>query len=174
MAPWVRRAPLEAPLSPHDRKLLFVESFFGNFLFSVCMLFGVSLTSALAAGVIMAALPGVVALTWAGWTYASESFAIREHTFNADPLPLYPFKAIIPFAGATVLLQGLAEILRCLVCLQTGAWTPRLKDAEEADVVEQQLAGSEFVDAESRQIAIQAAKTMEQDATAQRLGGGKS
>ena len=119
-------------------------------------------------------LPGVVALTWAGWTYASESFAIREHTFNADPLPLYPFKAIIPFAGATVLLQGLAEILRCLVCLQTGAWTPRLKDAEEADVVEQQLAGSEFVDAESREIAIQAAKTMEQDATAQRLGGGKS
>ena len=62
MAPWVRRAPLEAPLSPYDRKLLFLESFFGNFLFSVCMLFGVSLTSALAAGVIMAALPGVVAL----------------------------------------------------------------------------------------------------------------
>lgn len=119
-------------------------------------------------------LPGVVALTWAGWTYASESFAIREHTFNADPLPLYPFKAIIPFAGAIVLLQGLAEILRCLVCLKTGVWTPRLKDAEEADVVEQQLAGSEYVDEESRKIAIEAAKTMEQDAAAQRLGGGKS
>lgn len=118
-------------------------------------------------------LPGVVALTWAGWTYASESLAIREHTFNADPLPLYPFKAIIPFAGATVLLQGLAEILRCLVCIKTGSWTPRLKDAEEADVVEQQLAGSEYVDEESRKMAIEAARTMEQDATAQRLGGGK-
>ncbi|MGY4829255.1 DMT family transporter [Sphaerotilaceae bacterium SBD11-9] len=62
MAAWFRRAPGEAPLSRHDRVLLFFESFFGNFLFSICMLFGVSLTSALAAGVIMAALPGVVAL----------------------------------------------------------------------------------------------------------------
>jgi drug/metabolite transporter (DMT)-like permease len=62
MASWVRRAPTEARLNPHDRWLLFLESFFGNFLFSVCMLFGVSLTTALAAGIIMAALPGVVAL----------------------------------------------------------------------------------------------------------------
>ena len=62
MAGWVRRGPGEAPLSPHDRRLLFVESFFGNFLFSVCMLFGIAQTTALAAGVIMAALPGVVAL----------------------------------------------------------------------------------------------------------------
>ncbi|WP_341887296.1 DMT family transporter [Variovorax sp. YR752] len=62
MAGWVRRQPGEAPLSPHDRKLLFLESFFGNFLFSVCMLFGVARTSALAAGVIMAAIPAVVAI----------------------------------------------------------------------------------------------------------------
>ncbi|MBX3624213.1 MAG: DMT family transporter [Rhizobacter sp.] len=62
MASWVRRAPDEAPLSRHDRSLLFFESFFGNFLFSVCMLFGVSMTSALAAGVIMAAIPAMVAL----------------------------------------------------------------------------------------------------------------
>ena len=62
MAGWVKRAPAEALLSRHDRWLLFLESFFGNFLFSVCMLFGVALSSALAAGVIMAALPGVVAL----------------------------------------------------------------------------------------------------------------
>lgn len=62
MAGWVRRDPHETPLSAHDRWLLFLESFFGNFLFSVCMLFGVAQTSALAAGVIMAALPGAVAL----------------------------------------------------------------------------------------------------------------
>lgn len=62
MASWVRRPAGEAPLSPHDRKLLFLESFLGNFLFSICMLFGVAMTSALAAGVIMAAIPGVVAL----------------------------------------------------------------------------------------------------------------
>jgi drug/metabolite transporter (DMT)-like permease len=65
MLGWVRRTPGEAPLSRHDRTLLFFESFFGNFLFSICMLFGVSLTSALAAGVIMAALPAVVAvMSW--------------------------------------------------------------------------------------------------------------
>jgi drug/metabolite transporter (DMT)-like permease len=62
MARWVKRTPAEAPLSPHDRRLLFLESFLGNFLFSICMLFGVAMTSALAAGVIMAAIPAVVAL----------------------------------------------------------------------------------------------------------------
>lgn len=65
MVGWVRRQPGEKPLSPADRRLLFWESFFGNFLFSVCMLYGVSLTSALAAGVIMASIPAVVAvLSW--------------------------------------------------------------------------------------------------------------
>ena len=62
MAHWVRRRPGEAPLSGHDRKLLFWESFLGNFLFSICMLYGVALTSALAAGVAMAAIPAAVAL----------------------------------------------------------------------------------------------------------------
>lgn len=62
MLGWVHRAPNEAPLSPRDRQLLFFESFFGNFLFSICMLYGVSLTSALAAGVILAAIPAAVAI----------------------------------------------------------------------------------------------------------------
>jgi drug/metabolite transporter (DMT)-like permease len=66
MAHWVKRTPGEAPLSAHDRKLLFWESFLGNFLFSICMLFGVKATSALAAGVVMAAIPAAVALlSWA-------------------------------------------------------------------------------------------------------------
>jgi drug/metabolite transporter (DMT)-like permease len=62
MLHWVRRAPAEAPLSAHDRWLLFWESFLGNFLFSICMLYGVLLTSAVAAGVTMAAIPAAVAL----------------------------------------------------------------------------------------------------------------
>ena len=62
MAHWVRRQPGEAPLSRHDRILLFWESFLGNVLFSICMLYGVALTSALAAGVVMAAIPAAVAL----------------------------------------------------------------------------------------------------------------
>jgi drug/metabolite transporter (DMT)-like permease len=62
MAHWVRRRPGEAALSRRDRWLLFWESFLGNFLFSICMLYGVALTSALAAGVTMAAIPAAVAL----------------------------------------------------------------------------------------------------------------
>jgi TRAP-type mannitol/chloroaromatic compound transport system permease small subunit len=79
-------------------------------------------------------LPGVVALTWAGWTYFNESLSIREHTFNADPLPLYPFKFFIPLAGGILLLQGIVEIVRCVICLRTGAWPSREEDVEEVDV----------------------------------------
>lgn len=118
-------------------------------------------------------IPGVIALTWAGWTYAGDSWAIKEQTFNADPLPLYPFKSIIPIAGAIVLLQGLAEIIRCVVCLKTGQWPDRLKDAEEIDVIEQQLANSEYVDEEARQAAIAKAKDID-EAARQRGAGGQS
>ena len=79
-------------------------------------------------------LPGVVAMTWAGWTFAQESLAIRETTFNADPLPIYPFKFVIPVAGAFLLLQGLVEIARCVICLRDGVWPSREADVEEVDV----------------------------------------
>lgn len=81
-------------------------------------------------------LPGVLALTWAGWTYANESLAIRENTFSPDPLPLYPFKFVIPAAGFLLLLQGIVEILRCVVCLRQGSWPERMKDVEEIDLEE--------------------------------------
>ena len=103
-------------------------------------------------------LPGVAALTWSGYDYFKDSLAIREQTFNADPLPVYPFKFMIPLAGALVLVQGLAEMVRCVVCIRTGEWPERLKDAEESDVVAQQLAGSEFVDEEARKLAIEQSK----------------
>ncbi len=79
-------------------------------------------------------LPGIVALTWAGWTFALESIAIREQTFSAEPLPLYPFKAIIPLSGFLLLLQGVVEIVRCIRCIQTGEWPSREADVEEVDV----------------------------------------
>ena len=79
-------------------------------------------------------LPGLVAMTWAGWTFAQESLAIREQTFNADPLPVYPFKFVIPLAGAVLLLQGLVEIARCVICLRDGEWPAREEDVEEVDV----------------------------------------
>jgi TRAP-type mannitol/chloroaromatic compound transport system permease small subunit len=79
-------------------------------------------------------LPGIVALTWAGWTYAMESWAIREKTFSATPLPLYPFKFVIPAAGLLLLLQGAVEIARCVLCLRDGRWPSRGEDVEEVDV----------------------------------------
>ncbi len=79
-------------------------------------------------------LPGIVALTWAGWTFAQESLAIRESTFSATPLPLYPFKYMIPLAGLMLLLQGLVEIVRCIQCIQAGEWPSREEDVEEVDV----------------------------------------
>ena len=80
-------------------------------------------------------IPGIVALVWAGYQYAGESFAIREHSsITAQGPPIYPFKAVIPVAGALLLLQGAVEILRCLVCLKTGAWPSREQDVEEVDV----------------------------------------
>jgi len=79
-------------------------------------------------------LPGIVALTWAGWNFAQESLAIREQTFSADALPLYPFKFIIPIAGGALLLQGVVEMLRCAVCIRDGEWPSREHDVEEVDV----------------------------------------
>lgn len=79
-------------------------------------------------------LPGVIALTWAGWVYFQESLAINEQTFSADALPLYPFKFVIPLAGGVLLLQGVVEIIRCILCIQTGAWPARDGDVEEVDV----------------------------------------
>ena len=80
-------------------------------------------------------IPGVVALAWAGYFFAAESFAIQEHSsVTADGPPIYPFKAIIPIAGALLLLQGFVEILRCIVCLRTGEWPSRTEDVEEVDV----------------------------------------
>jgi len=100
-------------------------------------------------------LPGIAALSYAGWDFAHASWVIKEHVNDTANGPsVYEFKTIIPIAGTLVLLQGLAEIIRCVVCLKTGEWPERLKDAEEIDVVEEQLAHSEYVDAESRMRAI--------------------
>ncbi|MBP8306636.1 MAG: TRAP transporter small permease subunit [Burkholderiaceae bacterium] len=80
-------------------------------------------------------VPGILALAWAGYSYAGESWAINEHSsISADGPPIYPFKAIIPIAGVLLSLQGLVEILRCVVCLRTGQWPSREEDVEEVDV----------------------------------------
>lgn len=86
-------------------------------------------------------LPGVIAMIWAGWYFAAESWAINEHSsITYEGPPIYPFKAIIPVAAAFLLLQGLAEIARSAICLVRGAWPPRLSDVQEVDVEEMKQA----------------------------------
>ncbi len=117
-------------------------------------------------------LPGIGALAYAGWDYAADSWRINEHSnVTADGPPVYQFKTVIPIAGALLLLQGAAEIMRCIICLKTGEWPSRLKDVNEIDVVEEQLANSEYVDEESRKIAIENAQDIEEAARQRGMGG---
>ena len=75
MVRWLKKPPDEPDLTPETKRLLFLESFFGNFLFTLCMMYGVSLTGAVYAGVIMAAIPAVVALM--SWIFLGERFGWR-------------------------------------------------------------------------------------------------
>src|SRR5258708_2513989 len=80
-------------------------------------------------------IPGIVALTYAGYFYASESGAINEHSnITAEGPPVYPFKTVIPLAGAFVLVQGIVEIIRCVICIKQGEWPLREADVQEVDV----------------------------------------
>ena len=80
-------------------------------------------------------IPGIVALTYAGYFYAAESWAINEHSnITAEGPPVYPFKTVIPLAGAFVLVQGIVEIIRCIICIRHGAWPTREEDVQEVDV----------------------------------------
>ncbi len=80
-------------------------------------------------------IPGVVALTYAGYYYAAESWAINEYSnITADGPPVYPFKTVIPLAGLFLLAQGVVEIVRCIVCIRQGYWPSREEDVEEVDV----------------------------------------
>jgi TRAP-type mannitol/chloroaromatic compound transport system permease small subunit len=80
-------------------------------------------------------IPGVLAFVWAGYTYAGESWAINEHSnITSEGPPIYPFKTVIPIAGALILMQGVVEIIRCIICLKQGDWPSRLQDVEEVDV----------------------------------------
>jgi len=80
-------------------------------------------------------LPGVFALTYAGYFYAAESWAVNEHSnVTAEGPPIYPFKTMLPLAGAFLLAQGIVEIIRCVICIKTGEWPSRIQDVEEVDV----------------------------------------
>ena len=110
-------------------------------------------------------IPGIIGLIYAGYGYAADSWRVGEHsTVTAGGPPVYHFKTVIPIAGALVIIQGLAEIVRCIECLRTGAWPARLEDVEEIDVVGEQLSHSEYVDEESRRAAMETAKAIDEAA----------
>jgi TRAP-type mannitol/chloroaromatic compound transport system permease small subunit len=78
--------------------------------------------------------PGVFALTLAGYRYAGESWHYREvSVYSPSDIPIFPLKTLIPVAGMTLLLQGLAEVFRCIICLRTGSWPQRAQDVEELE-----------------------------------------
>jgi TRAP-type mannitol/chloroaromatic compound transport system permease small subunit len=80
-------------------------------------------------------VPGVFAMTYAGYYFAAESVAIRETSnITAEGPPIYPFKIMLPVAGAFLLAQGIVEIIRCLICIRQGAWPSRAEDVQEVDV----------------------------------------
>lgn len=78
--------------------------------------------------------PGVIALVLSGWAYGTESMRIGEVSVNSPAgVPVWPLKMLIPVAGMLLTLQGIAEVLRCVVCLREGEWPARLHDVEELD-----------------------------------------
>lgn len=79
-------------------------------------------------------VPGMAALIYSGWRFFDLSYVMNERSSFSPGGPIvWPFKALIPVAGALMLLQGLAEIARCAICLSTGRWPQRLADVEELE-----------------------------------------
>jgi len=80
--------------------------------------------------------PGVIALILAGTKFASYSWGFLEVSSSSPAnIPVYPMKTIIPFAGFFLFLQGIAETIRCVICIRTGDWPRRLHDVEETETV---------------------------------------
>lgn len=78
--------------------------------------------------------PGMLALFWFGWEIASDSWRYKEVSFNSPAgIQVYFFKSLIPFAGGLLLLQGLAELVRCWSAMRTGVWMERLDDVRETE-----------------------------------------
>lgn len=80
--------------------------------------------------------PGMIALIYSGWGFFTLSYLINERSgFSPSGPVIWPFKGLIPLAGALMVLQGIAEVVRCMICLRTGDWPQRLHDVEELEQV---------------------------------------
>jgi TRAP-type mannitol/chloroaromatic compound transport system permease small subunit len=80
-------------------------------------------------------IPGISALVYAGIEFTQVSWAMKEvSSVTSSGVPVYPYKLVIPVAGGLLLLQGVAEIIRCVQCIRSGEWPQRLHDVEEEDI----------------------------------------
>lgn len=80
--------------------------------------------------------PGIIAFIYSGYGFAAQSWFSHEHSaYSPSGPPIYHYKTIIPATGVFLLLQGVVEVIRCLVCLRTGAWPQRLHDVEELEKI---------------------------------------
>ncbi|MBX2805199.1 MAG: TRAP transporter small permease subunit [Hyphomicrobiales bacterium] len=80
--------------------------------------------------------PGTLALIFAGWKYAAQSFSYQEvSVYSPANVPIFQFKMVIPAAGILLFFQGVAQVLRCIVCLRTGTWPAHLEDVEETETM---------------------------------------
>lgn len=80
--------------------------------------------------------PGILALIFAGWKYAAQSFSYQEvSVYSPANVPIFQFKMIIPFAGGLLFLQGVAQVFRCIICIRTGLWPAHLEDVEETETM---------------------------------------
>jgi TRAP-type mannitol/chloroaromatic compound transport system permease small subunit len=81
-------------------------------------------------------LPAVLAFIYSGWRYAEMSIRFREVSiFSPAGVPVFPLKTLVPVTGVLLLLQGIAEIIRCMLCIRSGVWPQRLHDVEETESI---------------------------------------
>ena len=95
-------------------------------------------------------LPAVLAFIYSGWNYAAMSIRFREVSiFSPAGVPVFPLKTLVPVTGVLLLLQGIAEIIRCVICIRVGQWPHRLHDVEETESIilqEQRIHAPEHVE----------------------------
>ncbi len=78
--------------------------------------------------------PGVFALTYAGYFYAKKAWIVHETSWNSPAqIQVYFSKSLIPIAGLLLLIIGISEIFRCIICIKTGKWPERIDDVEETE-----------------------------------------
>jgi TRAP-type mannitol/chloroaromatic compound transport system permease small subunit len=115
--------------------------------------------------------PGVLALIFAGWKYVSRSWRYQEvSTMSPANIPIYQFKTVIIVAGVLLVIQGIAQVMRCTICLRQGAWPPPPRDVEELEKLLLQQKSLEVLERGSEAVDVVVPDPVD-DANRGRTGG---